>query len=282
MTMIYFKNSKGLSAPVAFTPLVSSSALELMDEYVESGSAPDILGELAGLLRALPRSVQRLYQSSGFDKENDLIEDAEQLEKYQSAFVAAHGVCLPGIFKSNTELNPGDSFGHLDPTPQSLGWEDVGRIRDLAKKLKRELDFLRVSVPLSQISKVEKELKKQAKYSIMKNTPESMLSSEAHAIYLVDEKGFINDKGNPVPIGGARLFESSTAAQRTIQSRGLQKAVVVRAKIVIEGVDFDQKALPDDFGDLSVALSHKEARELAESTPSIDEAPASNARPMRL
>lgn len=279
--MIYFKNLKGLSASIESTALVSKSALELIDQYVQSGAAPEALGELVSLLRALPCSNHMIRKESGFRRENDIPNDVQTWGKHEFAFVSAYGVCLPGIFKSNTKMENIGGLEHLKPSAESLGWTQIDRIAKLAKELKGELDFLRVSVPQEQISKVQKALKKNDTYSIMENTPESMLSSEAYAIYMVDQKGFANDKGNPVPIGGARLFESSSAAQRTINSRGWQKVVVVRAHIKIEGVDFTQKRLPDDFGDLAVALAHKDAKDLRQSTATVDE-PQSSIRRHRL
>lgn len=275
--MIYLKNEKGLSASLVLSPLVSGKGFKLLQDYAATSEASSDFKEFVALLDTLPKGNGYVTGVVGFDRDNDFDEEI----KHQSFKGEMIGVLLPDLFKSNTSTGRDyrASAPGAAPTPEGLGWAQMERIESLLKKVDQDLVFLRVSVPKKLVSHIRGKLKKSGEWSIIHDTPESMLASDTCAIYFPESNGFANDKGSPVPISGARLFESSAAAQRTIQSRGWTNVVVVKARIELTGVDFEQKNQPKSFGKLGEALAHKEARELSENTNEIKhQAPAGRPR----
>lgn len=259
--MIYLKNSAGLCANLVLLPIVSIHAMEIMKNHIASHDGSSELRQLVKLLNDLPVEQEMLVSSDVFSGSRDFIEDNQEDVYWRHCTVS--GVYLPELFKSNA-----DAARNLNvpPTPEGFGWLLADEIASLAKKVGKELAALNVSLSSKSLPAIQRSLKKKDDWTIVEMTPASMLQSDACAVYLVDQKGFVNDKGSAVPLGGARLFESSTAAQRTIQSRGWRNAVVVSAKIHIEGLVLDQKSQPTNLGLLGEAFAHKEAEDIHSAT----------------
>jgi hypothetical protein len=266
--MIYLKNRAGLCATLALSPVVSVHAMDIMRDHLSSGNGSSDLRQLVDLLNDLPveRELCMAEDELAAGPKNFLNTD---LSANGWVHCTVAGVYLPEVFKSNADTKKDHA---LTPTPEGFGWPGVDEIAQLAKKTAKELSALGVSLATKSLASIARALKKQSDWTIVEVTPASMLSSDACAVYLVDQNGFVNDKGNPVPLGGARLFESSAAAQRTIQSRGWQNAVVVRAHIHVEGLAMDQKNMPNDLGSLGAAIAHKEAEHLRSATVAVEPA----------
>ena len=272
--MIYLKNPAGLCANLALVPLVSIHTLRLLRSHASEGLGSPEFQELVGILDGLPLEEEMSFNSEAFTGPKDFPGNPVSSRNWLKCTMA--GVYAPEIFKSNTSADAKDLW--VQPTAEGFGWDQVDRIAVLYKKVANEFKDLGLSLGQRHIASLQKALKKQADWTVVELTPASMLQSDACAVYLVDGRGFVNDKGNPVPLGGARLFESTAAAERTIQSRGWQNAVVVSAKIQVEGLSPEQKHLPDNLGLLGAAISHKQAEQLRSETIEVQPAAARRTR----
>jgi len=96
------------------------------------------------------------------------------------------------------------------------------------------------------------------------NASNGLSATDCFAIFLTEEDGYLNDKGEIAPLAGARLFESVAAAQRTIRSQKREKAIVV--KIHAQAIAVVAETLPESgIGAFGKVLAETEARQLQEA-----------------
>ena len=97
------------------------------------------------------------------------------------------------------------------------------------------------------------------------NASNGLSATDCFAIFLTEEDGYLNDKGEIAPLAGARLFESvAAAAQRTIRSQKREKAIVV--KIHAQAIAVVAETLPESgIGAFGKVLAETEARQLQEA-----------------
>jgi len=93
-----------------------------------------------------------------------------------------------------------------------------------------------------------------------------LVSSTAYLIYNPTSNGYLNYKGNYVPMSGARLFESAVEAERTSKARGITNdVVIVESKISLTCIT-NQIPLPSSgIGELGQGIADLERKTILEN-----------------
>jgi hypothetical protein len=152
----------------------------------------------------------------------------------------------------------------------ALGWAEAGELAKMGAKFERLLHQLQISNPKLRAASVYAKWRGGEAVKVSERSKVgSLTAADAFCVYMPDAQGFLNDKGASAPLGGARLFESPGAAARTVSSRRISPAAVVRVQARIVALDPILNG-GNNLGALRDALASEEARQLREALRQAD------------
>lgn len=267
--MIYLKNDKGLSAMLLMCPFVSDHAIDLLRQHVANGQASEDMSRFVALASTLPLHPNLSFPAMDWPSAHNFKTPARGWDMFVAPM---RGVLLPGRFKSKMPESNSSKHLNCSASPQGLGWAQVSELLALGQDIQTEAAALGVDIALEDLASIQRELPK-AKWTIVESGMEHGM--EGCMVYRVGAEGFVGHKSDSVVFHHARIFENQEAAQRLIDLRLWDDAVIVRASVKLEGICPNQK-LPKSLGLLQAVFAQQQATLLEQSTPS-----SPHARPRR-
>ena len=264
MPQIQIQNEKKLFAKLSWRNLISQRGLSRLEakmaEIQEDRPALAAAAqELLDLCSKLPVSEAHFYLEK-FDSSNP--------SKFQGQVFAKQPVRGWLSVESFASASPATPTEAESFTPEALGWLAAAAIAKREAQINDVCDFLKIARP--QIYGARSVLKRSAGWTIAEPDAQKRLScADSFALFISKangEEGFLDSKGECAPLGGARLFESAEAAQRTISSRRIVQWDPVIVRVEARAVAIDPlTAKGRNLGPLGAVIAEEEARQLREA-----------------
>lgn len=265
MAEFTIKNEKGLVSGVVLNHIMTYKGLEYLDHLLSENpqnfsKIPSIIEDaksFVSLIKKLHISYPYLssYVIGQWKADHSAAHDVNGFDEN-----IHKGYVIPIVdqFKSNS---PTIKTTDIPSDFDAFGWQYCEALAKLHKKITPYLEQENIWVASNIIEDGKKFFKKMHQWEIVVPKAEDILLSESFAIYHAGFNGFLNDKGRFLPLSAARLFESQTAAERTVQSRSLRNVVIVKTQVMVTEV-CQMNHMPSDLGALAQAMALKQSREL--------------------